>query len=78
MAKGSNLHGKWGNGRPYDSVRRTGFTVSTITEPTAREMPPERAPLLLCLSEPWYETPSRVNRIRNKPLGRSNTGGATA
>lgn len=77
MARGSNLNGRWGNGRPYESVRRTGFTENTITEPTARQLPPEDAPILLQLSEPWYETPSRVNRIRENELQRSQTGGAT-
>lgn len=77
MAKGSTLHGKWGNGAPRQSVTRTGFVESTISTPKAKELPPERAPLLLQLSEPWYETPSRVNRIRANPLGRSQTGGAT-
>jgi hypothetical protein len=77
MARGSNLHGKWGNGQPYDSVRRTGFVENTITSPKAKPVPPDEAPILLSLSEPWYETPSRVNRIRENPNQRSQTGGMT-
>lgn len=77
MARGSNLKGKWGNGQPYDSVRRTGFVENTISTPAAKAPPPEKAPILLQLSEPWYETPSRVDRIRSNPLQRSQTGGRT-
>jgi hypothetical protein len=78
MARGSNTKGRWGNGQPYDSVRRTGFVENTITEPKARPAPPDRAPLLLEISTPWYETPSRVKRIADNPRQASNTGGATA
>jgi hypothetical protein len=77
MAKGSNLHGRWGNGQPYESVRRTGFVENTITEPKAKAAPAEQAPILLMLSDPWYTTDSRVNRIRKNPNQRSQTGGAT-
>lgn len=77
MARGSNLHGRWGNGAPRESVTRTGFVENTVSTPRAKAAPPEKAPLLLQLSEPWYETPSRVNRIRENPLGRSQMGGAT-
>jgi hypothetical protein len=78
MARGSNLNGKWGNGRPYESVRRTGFVENTITSPKARPAPEQEAPMLLEISTPWYETKSRVNRIAENPNQRSQTGGATA
>ncbi|HEX3445815.1 MAG TPA: hypothetical protein VHS80_13950 [Chthoniobacterales bacterium] len=75
--KGSNLKGRWGNGVPRESVVRTGFVENTISSPKAKAMPPENAPLLLEISTPWYEAPSRVNRIRDNPNQRSQTGGAT-
>jgi hypothetical protein len=63
--KGANpTAGRWGNGHKRDSVIRTGFTESTITSPKAKGAPPEKAPHLLMLSEPWYERSSRVKAIR--------------
>jgi len=76
--RGGNVHGRWGNGHPRESVVRQGFTPNwTGTTPQAYAPPPDKAPTLLLLSEPWYETPSRVNWIRLNPLRRSQTGGAT-
>jgi hypothetical protein len=71
MAKGSNLKGRWGNGVPRESVTRTGFLENTITSPKADAPPPEKAPLLLALSDPWYEVPSRVKSVREDPNYRS-------
>jgi hypothetical protein len=65
--RGANLNGRWGNGHPRESVVRTGFTENTISEPEAKAAPPEKAPHLLYLSEPWYERPSRIRAIRDDP-----------
>jgi hypothetical protein len=76
--KGANPeHGRWGNGVKRDTVKRTGFVENTITSPKARPAPAEESPLLLEISTPWYETSSRVNRIRENPKQRSQTGGTT-
>lgn len=77
MARGATLHGKWGNGAPRQSVTRTGFVENTISTPKAKETPSEQAPMLLEISTPWYETPSRINRIAANPKQRSQTGGTT-
>jgi hypothetical protein len=75
MARGSNLKGKWGNGQPYDSVRRTGFVENTITNPKAEAAPPENAPRLMLFSEPWYVTagPGTYKQMRSADGG--STGG---
>jgi hypothetical protein len=54
MARGSTLHGKWGNGAPGQSVTRTGFVENTITEPKAQPIYDVAAPKLKYYSEPWY------------------------
>jgi hypothetical protein len=78
MARGANLNGRWGNGRPYESVRRTGFVQNTITSPRELDPPDEHAPELLLLSEPWYETPSRLLRVARDPRHRGQTASTTA
>jgi hypothetical protein len=72
MARGSNLKGRWGNGQPYDSVRRTGFTENaTVTRSAERPVPPENAPRLMLFSEPWYVTagPGTYKQMRSAEGG---------
>jgi hypothetical protein len=69
--------GDWNSGTPPRTVKRTGFTEnSSGTTPKAKAAPPDLAPLLLILGEPWYETPSRSQLIARNPKQRSQTGGA--
>jgi hypothetical protein len=68
--------GDWNSGTPPRTVKRTGFTLNySGTTPEAKAAPPEDAPMLLEISTPWYQTPSRVNRIAKNPKQRSQTGG---
>jgi hypothetical protein len=81
--KGSNLSGRWGNGVKRESVVRTGFTENaTVTRAAERLTPPETAPRLMVLSDPWYVIsgpgtgPTSGTRMRSLEGG--STGGDLA
>jgi hypothetical protein len=77
MARGSNLKGRWGNGQPYDSVRRTGFVENTITNPKAEAAPPENAARLMWVSDPWYVISGPGTGPTSGTKMRSAAGGST-
>lgn len=69
--KGSNLHGKWGNSAPGQSVKRTGFTENaTVTRSKERPAPKEAVPLMY-VPESWYDSggPRVTSKVERSDLG---------